>query len=158
MAEEIYHPQIPVVTTFDPPPGWRIHGILGPCWGITVRSRSIGGQFVAGLESMVGGEITMYTELANTSRNHAMQRLEQHAIALGANMVLAMRFDSSDLGASMNEIVAYGTAVVVVPDENVQPAERAVYEDPAAAQAAAQAAPAPDPAAAPPGAGEPPSA
>jgi uncharacterized protein YbjQ (UPF0145 family) len=150
MAEEIYHPQIPVVTTFDPPPGWRIHGILGPCWGITVRSRSIGGQFVAGLESMVGGEITMYTELAGTSRNHAMQRLEQHAIALGANMVLAMRFDSSDLGANMNEIVAYGTAVVVVPDESVAQAERAVYEEPATAQAATPAAtPAPDPSAVP---------
>jgi uncharacterized protein YbjQ (UPF0145 family) len=142
MAEqEIYHPQIPVVTTFDPPPGWRIHSILGPCWGITVRSRSIGGQFVAGLESMVGGEITMYTDLANTSRNHAMQRLEQHAVALCANMVLAMRFDSSDLGANMNEIVAYGTAVVVVPDESVQQAERAVYQDSAQAKAEAQVTP-----------------
>jgi uncharacterized protein YbjQ (UPF0145 family) len=138
MVEDIYHPQIPIVTTFDPPPGWRVYSVLGPCWGITVRSRSIGGQFVAGIESMVGGEITMYTELAGTSRNHAMQRLEQHAIAMGANMVLAMRFDSSDLGVNMNEIVAYGTAVVVVPDEDVQEAQRAVYEEPASAADAAQ--------------------
>ena len=116
MADEIYHPSIPVVTTFDPPPGWKIHSILGPCWGITVRSRSIGGQFVAGLQTLGGGEITMYTELANTSRNEALMRLDAHAIALGANMVLAMRFDSSDLAANTNEIVAYGTAVVVVPD------------------------------------------
>ena len=117
MSDEIYHPGIPVVTTFDPPPGWRIHSILGPCWGITVRSRSIGGQFVAGLQTLGGGEITMYTELANTSRNEALMRLESHAIALGANMVLAMRFDSSDLAANTNEIVAYGTAVVVVAEE-----------------------------------------
>ena len=112
MSDEIYHPSIPVVTTFDPPPGWKIHSILGPCWGITVRSRSIGGQFVAGLH-------TMYTELANTSRNEALMRLESHAITLGANMVLAMRFDSSDLAANTNEIVAYGTAVVVVAEEQV---------------------------------------
>ena len=115
-SDAIYHPRIPIVTTFDPPPGWTVQSILGPCWGITVRSRSIGGQFVAGLESMVGGEVTMYTELASVSRNHAMERLDQHAQALGANMVLAMRFDSSDLGSNMNEIVAYGTAVVVVPN------------------------------------------
>jgi uncharacterized protein YbjQ (UPF0145 family) len=114
--QEVYHPRIPIVTTFDPPPGWRVHSIIGPCWGITVRSRSIGGQFVAGLESMVGGEVTMYTELANTSRNESLQRLEQHAIALGANMVLAMRFDSSDLMANTNEIIAYGTAVIVEPE------------------------------------------
>lgn len=111
----IYHPSIPVVTTFDPPPGWQVQSVIGPCWGITVRSRSIGGQFVAGLESLVGGEVTMYTELANTSRNEALQRLEQHALALGANMVLAMRFDSSDLMANTNEIIAYGTAVIVAP-------------------------------------------
>lgn len=109
----IYHPSIPIVTTLDPPPGWRVRAIIGPCWGITVRSRSIGGQFVAGIESMVGGEVTMYTELANTSRNEALQRLEEHAIALGANMVLMMRFDSSDLMQNTNEIIAYGTAVVV---------------------------------------------
>jgi uncharacterized protein YbjQ (UPF0145 family) len=115
---DIYHPSIPVVTTFDPPPGWRVRSIIGPCWGITVRSRSIGGQFVAGIESMVGGEVTMYTELANTSRNEALQRLEQHAVALGANMVLAMRFDSSDLMSNTNEIIAYGTAVVVEADPN----------------------------------------
>jgi uncharacterized protein YbjQ (UPF0145 family) len=114
----VYHPSIPIVTTFDAPPGWRIHAVVGPCWGITVRSRSIGGQFVAGIESLVGGEVTAYTELANTSRNEALHRLEQHAIALGANMVLAMRFDSSDLMANTNEIIAYGTAVVVVPEEN----------------------------------------
>lgn len=112
----IYHPSIPIVTTFDPPPGWKVQSVVGPCWGITVRSRSIGGQFVAGIESLVGGEVTAYTELANSSRNEAMHRLEQHAIALGANMVLAMRFDSSDLMANTNEIIAYGTAVVVVPE------------------------------------------
>jgi uncharacterized protein YbjQ (UPF0145 family) len=113
----VFHPSIPVVTTFEAPPGWKIQSIMGPCWGITVRSRSIGGQFVAGLESLVGGEVTAYTELASASRNEALHRLEQHALAMGANMVLAMRFDSSDLMANTNEIIAYGTAVVVVPEE-----------------------------------------
>jgi uncharacterized protein YbjQ (UPF0145 family) len=107
--------RLPITTTFDPPPGYVVQQLLGTCWGITVRSRSIGGQVVAGLESMVGGEVTMYTELANTSRNEAVERMESHALQMGANCILGMRFDSSDLMSNTNEIIAYGTAVVVVP-------------------------------------------
>lgn len=114
MNDEITRHSIPIVTTFDPPPGCAVQRIIGPCWGITVRSRSIVGTFVAGLETLFGGEITTMTELANSSRNQAMDRLEQHALQMGANAVLGMRFDSSDLLQNTNEIVAYGTAVVVV--------------------------------------------
>jgi uncharacterized protein YbjQ (UPF0145 family) len=115
MAGDIDIRRLPITTTFDPPPGYVVQRQMGTCWGITVRSRSVFGQMVAGLESMVGGEITQYTELANHSRNEAVERMESHAIQMGANCILGMRFDSSDLMENTNEIIAYGTAVVVVP-------------------------------------------
>ena len=113
MTEPVH--QIPIVTTFEPPPGSDIERVLGPCWGITVRSRSVVGTACAGCQQIFGGEISALTELATESRNVAMQRLEQHAQALGANAVLAMRFDSGELMQNTNEIVAYGTAVVLAP-------------------------------------------
>jgi len=116
-AGDIPRHRIPILTTFDPPPGYRVERVLGPCWGITVRSRSILGTTLASLQTMFGGEITAFTELANRSRNEAMDRLESQAMQMGANTVLGMRFDSSDLMESTNEIIAYGTAVVVVPTE-----------------------------------------
>jgi uncharacterized protein YbjQ (UPF0145 family) len=106
---------IPIQTTFDPPPGNAIERIIGPCWGITVRSRSVIGTTCAGLQTIFGGEITMFTELANDTRNEAMNRLELHARQMGANCVLGFRFDSSELMQNTNEIVAYGTAVVIRP-------------------------------------------
>jgi uncharacterized protein YbjQ (UPF0145 family) len=106
---------IPIQTTFDPPPGNTIERIIGPCWGITVRSRSVIGTTCAGLQTIFGGEITMFTELANDTRNEAMNRLELHARQMGANCVLGFRFDSSELMQNTNEIVAYGTAVVIRP-------------------------------------------
>lgn len=114
MAEAYSH-QIPVLTTFDAPPGFDIVRVVGPCWGITVRSRSVVGTACAGCQQIFGGEITALTELATDSRNVAMHRLEQHAMAQGANCVLAMRFDSGELMQNTNEIVAYGTAVVIQP-------------------------------------------
>ncbi len=116
MTSEIVMHKMPIVTTFDPPPGYHVERIIGPCWGITVRSRSVVGTFVASIETIFGGEITALTDLANNTRNEAMTRLEQHAMQMGANCVLAMRFDSSELMQSTNEIIAYGTAVVVVPN------------------------------------------
>jgi len=109
------HPshRIPILTTFDAPPGSEIVRVVGPCWGITVRSRSVVGTACAGCQQIFGGEISALTELATESRNEAMHRLEQHAIAQGANCVLAMRFDSGELMQNTNEIVAYGTAVIV---------------------------------------------
>jgi uncharacterized protein YbjQ (UPF0145 family) len=73
------------------------------------------GTACAGCQTLFGGEITMFTELANDTRNEAMNRLEQHAKEMGANCVLGMRFDSSELLQNTNEIVAYGTAAVVRP-------------------------------------------
>ena len=113
MTQNARHHNIPILTTFDPPPGLEIEAILGPCWGVTVRSRSVVGTTCAGCQTFFGGEITMFTELANDSRNEAMTRLEQQARHMGANAVLGMRFDSSDLAQSTNEIVAYGTAAVI---------------------------------------------
>jgi uncharacterized protein YbjQ (UPF0145 family) len=104
---------IPILTTFDAPPGSTIERIAGPCWGITVRSRSVVGTACAGCQQIFGGEISALTELATDSRNEAMNRLEKHAIAQGANCVLGMRFDSGELMQNTNEIVAYGTAVVL---------------------------------------------
>ena len=106
---------IPILTTFDAPPGYVIERVIGPCWGITVRSRSVVGTACAGCQQLFGGEITALTQLATDSRNVAMDRLEQHAKAQGANAVLAMRFDSGELMQNTNEIVAYGTAVVLTP-------------------------------------------
>jgi len=107
--------RIPIVTTFDPPPGWEVDRVIGPCWGITVRSRSVVGQACAGCQTFFGGEISALTQLAVDSRNEAMNRLEQHAIQMGANAVFGMRFDSGELMQNTNEIVAYGTAVKLRP-------------------------------------------
>ena len=107
--------RIPILTTFEAPPGSEIARVLGPCWGITVRSRSVIGTACAGCQQIFGGEISALTTLAIESRNEAMHRLEKHAIEMGANAVLAMRFDSGELMQNTNEIVAYGTAVVLQP-------------------------------------------
>jgi len=106
---------IPILTTFDAPPGVEIARVIGPCWGITVRSRSVIGTACAGCQQIFGGEISALTVLATESRNEAMHRLEMHALEMGANAVLAMRFDSGELMQNTNEIVAYGTAVVLQP-------------------------------------------
>src|SRR5271156_3230003 len=106
---------IPIVTTFEAPPGHAIDHIIGPCWGLTVRSRSVVGQACAGCQMFFGGEISALTSLAADSRNEAMDRLERHARELGADAVLAMRFDSGELMQNTNEIIAYGTAVKLRP-------------------------------------------
>ncbi len=107
--------RIPILTTFDAPPGTEIAEVVGPCWGLTVRSRSVVGTICAGCQQFFGGEISMLTQLASDSRNEAMNRLETHAIEMGANAVLAMRFDSGELMQNTNEIIAYGTAVKLRP-------------------------------------------
>lgn len=103
--------RILITTTRFPPPGAEIDAVLGPCWGITVRSRSVIGQACAGCQTFAGGEITALTKLATDSRNEAMNRLEQHAISMGANAVFGLMFDSGELMQNTNEIVAYGTAI-----------------------------------------------
>jgi len=107
--------RIPIYTTLDAPAGYRIERTLGLCWGITVRSRDVIGTTVAGLRTIIGGEIRELSELAEHARAQALERLEAQAIQMGANCVLGMRFDSTEIMQSTNEIIAYGTAVVVLP-------------------------------------------
>lgn len=103
---------IPVLVT-DYFPGKKIVKVIGTVMGITVRSRGLGGNIAAGLRSLAGGEIKEYVKMLTDARNTAMERLKESAKAVGANAVISMRFDSSEIGNVMSEIVAYGTAVVV---------------------------------------------
>jgi uncharacterized protein YbjQ (UPF0145 family) len=96
-------------------PGYKVDKVLGMTYGITVRSRGLGGNLVAGLRTIAGGEIKEYTELAHQARQEALDRLAQHARTLGANAVLSVGFDSTEMATNMTEIIAFGTAVVVSP-------------------------------------------
>ena len=102
-----------LVATTETVPGYRRTKTLGQCFGVVVRSRGVGGNLIAGLRSLVGGEIHEYTELLEEARKQAIDRMVVNATAMGANAVLMMRFDSSEIGDIMSEIVAYGTAVVM---------------------------------------------
>jgi uncharacterized protein YbjQ (UPF0145 family) len=94
----------------------RIVETKGEVFGVVVRSRGLGGNIMAGLRSLAGGEIKEYTALLEEARRHAIDRMVQNAAAMGANAVIRMQFDSSEIGSTMSEIVAYGTAVVVQPE------------------------------------------
>jgi uncharacterized protein YbjQ (UPF0145 family) len=104
-----------LIVTTENIPHHRIVEVKGQCFGVVVRSRGIGGNIVASLRSIVGGEIHEYTQLLEEARRHAIDRLVQNATAMGANAILMMRFDSSEIGQTMSEIVAYGTAAIVEP-------------------------------------------
>ena len=99
-----------VVTTNDLP-GWQIDEVIGEVWGLTVRSRNAFSQMGAGLKSMFGGELKGMTKALYDSRNEVMNRMVEEAERRGANAVLAMRFDTSEMGDVWTEICAYGTAV-----------------------------------------------
>ena len=96
--------------------GHRITETKGHVYGLVVRSRGLGGNIAAAVRSLAGGEIKEYTELLEDTRRQAIDRMVQNATLMGANAVISMRFDSSEIGSTMSEIVAYGTAVVVEPD------------------------------------------
>src|SRR5215218_8482604 len=98
--------------------GWRVQETKGHVFGLVVRSRGIGGNIMAGLRSIGGGEIHEYTSLLEDTRRQAIDRMVQNATMMGANAILSFRFDSSEIAQTMSEIVAYGTAVVVVPDQS----------------------------------------
>jgi uncharacterized protein YbjQ (UPF0145 family) len=98
--------------------GHRVIETKGQTFGLVVRSRGFSGNLIAGLRSLAGGEIHEYTQLLEDTRRQALDRLVQNATLMGANAVVSMRFDSSELAGTMSEIVAYGTAVVVQPDAN----------------------------------------
>jgi uncharacterized protein YbjQ (UPF0145 family) len=102
-----------LITTTENVHGYRVLDVKGEVFGLVVRSRGIGGNIMAGLRSLKGGEIKEYTSLLETTRRDAVDRMVQNAQAMGANAVIMMRFDSSEIGDTMSEIVAYGTAVVL---------------------------------------------
>ncbi len=101
-----------VVTTNDLP-GYRVVRTIGIVRGITVRSRSIVGTIGGALQSLVGGNITLFTSLAETARQEALDLMVQHAEEMGANAVIAMRYDGNEIADGITEMLAYGTAVVV---------------------------------------------
>ena len=111
MADE----QTMMVVTTDTIEGYQVVETLGQVFGLVVRSRGLAGNFMAGLRTIVGGEIHEYTEMLEDARRHATDRMVKNASAMGANAIVRMQFDSSELGQSMSEIVAYGTAVKVQP-------------------------------------------
>ena len=101
-----------VTTAFDLP-GYRTVQNLGVVRGIVVRSRSIVGNIGAALQTLVGGNITLYTQLCEKARADAFELLVQHAAELGANAIIGMRYDANEVGAGITEVLAYGTAVTV---------------------------------------------
>ena len=106
-----------IVATTERVAGYRVKQTLGQVFGVVVRSRGLGGNIIASLRSLVGGEIHEYTQLLEQTRRQAVDRLVKNATAMGANGVVMMRFDSSEIGQTMSEIVAYGTAVVLEPGD-----------------------------------------
>jgi uncharacterized protein YbjQ (UPF0145 family) len=106
------HAWITTANNFD---GYKVVRGLGVVRGITVRSRSVFGSIGASLQTLAGGNITLYTELAEASRREAYELMIQHASQVGANAVLAMRYDATELAQGVTEVIAYGTAVVIEP-------------------------------------------
>ena len=104
------------VTTAVDLPGHRVVRSLGVMRGIVVRSRSIVGTIGASLQTLVGGNITLYTELCENARADAFRLMLEHAAAAGANAIVAMRYDANEVAPGVTEVLAYGTAVVVETD------------------------------------------
>jgi len=104
-----------LISTMNDVPGYAVTKVIGECFGLTVRSRNAFSQLGAGLKSLVGGELVGMTKNLENSRQEVLDRMVQAAEARGANAVLAMRFDTSEMGGNWTEICAYGTAVVVQP-------------------------------------------
>ena len=100
-----------IVTTMNDIPGYEIDEVYGEVMGLTVRSRNIGSQIGAQLKSIIGGEPRGMTKALVDSRQEVMQRMTEEAEARGANAIIAMRFDTSEMGPNWTEICAYGTAV-----------------------------------------------
>lgn len=103
-----------IVTTNDIP-GHRIVKTIGVVRGITVRSRSIVGNLGGAIQSVFGGKLSIYVNLAETARQEALDHLVEHARDQGANAILAMRYDANEIMEGITEVLAYGTAVVIEP-------------------------------------------
>ena len=102
-----------IVTTMNDIPGYEVDEVFGEVMGLTVRSRNVGSQIGAGLKSILGGELKGMTKALVASREQVRQRMIEEAEAKGANAIIAMRFDTSEMGGNWTEICAYGTAVRV---------------------------------------------
>jgi uncharacterized protein YbjQ (UPF0145 family) len=102
-----------IVTTMNDIPGYGVDEVFGEVMGLTVRSRNVGSQIGAGLKSILGGELKGMTKALIASRQQVMERMIEEAEAKGANAIIAMRFDTSEMGGNWTEICAYGTAVSV---------------------------------------------
>jgi uncharacterized protein YbjQ (UPF0145 family) len=114
--------QFPILlSTMNDVPGYRAVRVMGEVFGLTVRSRNAFSNMGAGFKAMAGGELKGLSKLLYESRQEALSRLCQEAIARGANAVLAMRFDCNEIGGTASEIAAYGTAVYLVPDGQQPP-------------------------------------
>jgi uncharacterized protein YbjQ (UPF0145 family) len=102
-----------MITTSIELSGYRVTKNLGVVRGITVRSRSLLGNLAGGLQSLMGGRLSIYVELCETSREEAFQHLMQHAFERGANAIINMRYDANEVTDGITEVLAYGTAVLV---------------------------------------------
>jgi len=100
-----------LISTTNDLPGYVIEDFYGEVFGLTVRSRNVGSQIGAGLKSIIGGELGGMTKMLAQGRQEAIERLSAEAESKGANAIVAMRFDTSELGSTWTEICAYGTAV-----------------------------------------------
>jgi uncharacterized protein YbjQ (UPF0145 family) len=101
------------ITTALDLPGYKITGTLGLVRGIVVRSRSAIGNFGASIQSLFGGNITIYTNLCEQARSEAYDQMAEHAASLGANGIVAVRYDATELMPGLTEVLCYGTAVIV---------------------------------------------
>ena len=119
-ASDVANPFAPptgmIVVTTPFVSGYRVTRVIGTTFGLIVRSRGLGQNIFAFFRAWGGGEIKVYTNLLEQVRHQALQRLSDHAKSLGANAVVSVGFDTSAMGSSMTEVLAYGTAVVVEPD------------------------------------------
>ena len=118
-AEAASKPEPMLIVTMNEVPGYRITHVHGDVFGLVVRARNYFSNLGASLRTVAGGEVSGYTKLLTDSRNQARARMWREARALGANAVVAMRFDCNEIGDIMSEVAAYGTAVTV---ESLQPA------------------------------------
>jgi uncharacterized protein YbjQ (UPF0145 family) len=100
-----------LITTMNDIPGYTVEEVFGEVFGLTVRSRNVGSQMGAGFKSLLGGELKGMTKALEASRSDVIGRMVEQAEAKGANAVVAMRFDTSEMGGTWTEICAYGTAV-----------------------------------------------
>lgn len=103
----------PLTTTAFELPGYRVAKSFGVVRGIVVRSRSVVGNFAASLQTIFGGNISIYTELCEQARDDAFRQMLSHAAQLGANAVIGIRYDATEIGTGITEVLCYGTAVQV---------------------------------------------